>query len=719
MRSLTLSIILTLLTAGSAIAQLPDSCIVTGTLYNADMSVAAHQPVKVIKLVKSGKLISNRSYTDSTDANGYIRLRLWRAAEAWIYSPVIGLDASPMTGTKLIIPDAATAELQLLPTSTTVPATYVVAVPNMRVIAGVQNALVTTLVINGTAVSSTSLTHDTVTVTIDAVEGGGGTTSYGDSIRVADSLARVALTRRTYISRLTAAIVIDSSTPGRYVISLDPDSVAAWLQDRDSSFTWMLGRIVQLQDSGLAARGYITPTGLRSMLAGYSLTSHVHAISDVSGLSTALGDSIAYRARMTAVENDLKLVHDTLTAIRNRADAAFNNLVSHAATADAHLPAQSAGTVNKVLQSNGTASSWQPLPGETDPTVALRIRDSLALYNLPWMRGDTATIGRILDGMYPRSGGGGVIPDTLTVNGPASTASRPFKINIAGARKMFYGQPYITAFATTLPGLYQILPNANYHAIGLLDSANGTGVFLWGTRGGGGGLYSSGHNYISCASGNTIYFGGNIEAASGTYNWTNPNGNIIATTGGVKSKYVRTDSLNISGEIIRDTSNVWRGDTANVRWLGPSVEPLYDKEYGGYPDGYKYGERTFILEHRKNSYGNGIFEFDIVMDSSNGVKWDFIEIETVWHGANNSTGISGKSWDLIGYDGVPIQATQLKLVTSTGTGTYKAWQAYTGTRVTINQIQAVYTFFTRAKITVHYRLPVANTSTWYIKPINF
>lgn len=354
-----------LLAVPAAAQTAPDTCWVEGYLFGNDMKLARAGVVVIKRIEKPGYLFTWRPSAEAkADSNGFVRIPLPRGSTAYLYSQhLYSISRDQTNGTPIPIPNTPTARLENLPPATSVPSTYMVAVPQQRYTVkqdGVTKAdTIHTLDVSGAIVTSPSPGTAHLQIT------GGSVVAYGDSIHVADSLARM---RRVFISRLSAAITLDSSTDaaGRiyYTVSLDPDTVQAWL--RDSSMTWILGRVVQLADSGIAERGYMTPTQIRTLLAGYSVTGHAHAIADVTGLATALGDTVSYRDRMTKVEGSLAVILDTIAAVKGRLATVVTDLNAHIGAADAHLPSQT-GQTGKVLATNGTVSAWQP---EADPVYA-------------------------------------------------------------------------------------------------------------------------------------------------------------------------------------------------------------------------------------------------------------------------------------------------------------------------------------------------------------
>jgi hypothetical protein len=99
-----------------------DTCIVSGTVYNLDGSLASFAKVYVRRAVKSGTLtvIPLNQFSYTADAQGVVTMELPRGSNVTFWARVTGLDAPE--GTVLPIPDAPTAVLEDMVTLTTFPA---------------------------------------------------------------------------------------------------------------------------------------------------------------------------------------------------------------------------------------------------------------------------------------------------------------------------------------------------------------------------------------------------------------------------------------------------------------------------------------------------------------------------------------------------------------------------------------------------------------------
>lgn len=91
----------------------PSLCHVTGTLYNAYGDTAKYADITVVKAAKDRTLISTQKRTYRSDRNGNISMYLHRGSVTWIYADFYGLDSLGPGGVPVYIPDAASGVLQL------------------------------------------------------------------------------------------------------------------------------------------------------------------------------------------------------------------------------------------------------------------------------------------------------------------------------------------------------------------------------------------------------------------------------------------------------------------------------------------------------------------------------------------------------------------------------------------------------------------------------
>lgn len=398
----------------------PQTTVLYGYVYRTNLSAAAGAIIiteRTIPLASQPFVIGQAQRRDTANAAGFISMRVLRNSIVYISAAdragYLGIPASP-GAVRITIPDADSVMLVTDTSTIAIPQTHVVARPLLTLSDGITSGAISALTITGSSVGSVTFNGASASIVLN----GGASTDYGDSIHVADSLARM---RRVFISRVSTAITLDSSTDaaGRiyYTVSLHPDSVQAFL--RDSSMTWMLGRVVQLADSGIAERGYMTPTQIRTLLAGYSVTGHAHAIADVTGLATALGDTVSYRDRMTSVEGSLAVILDTINAVRGRLATVVADLNTHIGAADAHLPSQT-GQAGKVLGTNGTVSAWRTL----DRTYITRNDTCIVI--------DSSTAGIYIVTLNPNCRGGAAVDSARLMPGFAGqTKSYPGSVTLS------------------------------------------------------------------------------------------------------------------------------------------------------------------------------------------------------------------------------------------------------------------------------------------------
>ncbi len=253
------TLVLFILLAIPAAAQYtpPDSCIVEGYLLKPNLQPAPGKKVEVLKAIIGGHVTTYDKESYESDETGYIRMVLIRNSRTWLYGrDVLGLDKPG--GVQLSIPDAADARLEQLPPSITVPPLYIAAVP-------VPN-------------------------------------NYGDSLHVADSLARAAIALAEAAANGEAVHAADS-------IARHADSLAAVALDSASTARQdLLIAIAQLQ-AQLDTAGTHTRVTLYAQIAGLyaSLGAVEQQIADISARIDTVGafDRIANAARNAQQDSDI------------------------------------------------------------------------------------------------------------------------------------------------------------------------------------------------------------------------------------------------------------------------------------------------------------------------------------------------------------------------------------------------------------------------------
>ncbi len=174
------------------LAQAQDVCVVTGRVYSQDMQPAGGAKIRVLKTQPHESqpfLISGGVKTEVADALGFVTLRVLRNSTIWIatdvQTPVLGISANAAVPTKLFVPDAPAAMLYDLLPPGAIPQTYLVAVPALVI----DTTAADSLVFDGDFIVQWTGRKAKISLNDDST----AKVAYGDSIRIADSLARVAL----------------------------------------------------------------------------------------------------------------------------------------------------------------------------------------------------------------------------------------------------------------------------------------------------------------------------------------------------------------------------------------------------------------------------------------------------------------------------------------------------------------------------------------------
>lgn len=111
-------------------AQAQDSCVVTGTIYNTNMTPIPLVKIEVVRVMKDGFVISYGNQRVKSDIAGQVRLVFPRNCTAWLYSKEIP-EFNFQGGKGLHIPDASTALLKNLVDVDTMPLFALVAIPKV------------------------------------------------------------------------------------------------------------------------------------------------------------------------------------------------------------------------------------------------------------------------------------------------------------------------------------------------------------------------------------------------------------------------------------------------------------------------------------------------------------------------------------------------------------------------------------------------------------
>lgn len=194
---------------------LPDTCWVEGYLFGNDMQIARSGTVVIKRIEKSGYLFTWRPSAEAkADSTGFVRIPLPRGSTAYLYSQhLYSISRDQTNGTPIPIPNAPTARLENLPPATSVPSTYMVAVPLLTVTHGETSGTVSTLELRGSAVTASEISGNQMVVTLT-----GGFGSSGDE-QDPTATAQAATVLDSAFTQLSRSITMS----GRIAIS--PDSM--------------------------------------------------------------------------------------------------------------------------------------------------------------------------------------------------------------------------------------------------------------------------------------------------------------------------------------------------------------------------------------------------------------------------------------------------------------------------------------------------------------
>lgn len=365
--------LLLLVFAAGAHAQ--DVCVVTGVVIRQDGQRAPGARIYVLKTVPNGTIpysISGLVTADTADANGVIELRLLRNSTVWLAAdpktPVLSL-ATTAPGTKLSVPDAATANLWELPTPPSVQAAQLLAVPTLTVVDAVQGKATDTIRFASPLVVDFSGSTPEVTVDPDALG-----VPYGDSLHVADSLARYAAEQ--------AALARAAADSARLVviarIEADIDTLraradTAGTYDRIYIYT-QIGRlydslgVIVSQLSALGSR--VDTVGRAERAAIEAHNANQDAAIAAAGKWETYDSGGTYRVgapKWTPTPGDT-----TVAKIDNEGRITANGEIKSATAFSAMVPAGSAGAASLTLGREADNIGSVAFYGNAYPTAAYR-----------------------------------------------------------------------------------------------------------------------------------------------------------------------------------------------------------------------------------------------------------------------------------------------------------------------------------------------------------
>lgn len=632
-----LLILIALLLPAVARAQLlpPDTCIVEGYIYGNDLKPAAGEKVYALKSIVSGYVTTLAKSEFEADSTGFIRMVLFRDSRTWLYGrKVRGLDR--LGGVQVPIPDTSWALLYNLIPVEDIPDSYVVA------------------------------------ATLS-----GDVSRYGDSIRVADSLARAAL---------------DSLQTRRI----------EWQTKLDSLWA-------ALDTAGQAERGVIEA----------EVASLYASLATITGQIATLTSNLAsLTSRVDAVEAKNAQQDDTTAAIRADLDAHRNG-------ADPHP--QYATDVVVDANSNAISALQDTAMHHADSIRILRQYAELLLTYIGLkLNSDTASIAAVLDDMYSRSGGGG-----LSLWTDATThIYRDGAVSIgttAAGDSLFYvnGGLHLTGGVKVDQAVNTGLSALSDHGVNIASgSASEYGFYIGriGDTRGNAQLYSY-SNAGRLSLGNYQVAGLRIDMLgdySGGYAMFDTDGGVVI--GDQLSARIDGSNLNILANVVQTPDSTARLGTVVTPKLVHDTTNFYSVDSIGNVFVYSL-DKPIFLGTGNYGYGEMVFRFiisdvsgtwctalGIHADSTNNVKivgtiWEgsgargLIQGGTsMWMGGGNYAGLASFVGGTTYYGGWPQTFTSYGGSTD-GPCNYQHWHFYVKDRPT------------EMRLTVKYMISPGNTSS--------
>jgi hypothetical protein len=718
----------------------PRVCVVYGYVYESDGSMAAGRVIatkRTIPLDPQPFILSQQQRTDTVRSTGFIALRCLRHSVTYISvlgrSSCLGIPVDP-SAVAMPVPDADSVRIEtiLATRADSIPIATLATIPLLTIEHGTDRGAVSSVVLQGPGVSSVLFSGTQAAITFSG--GGGSSAAYGDSIRIADSLARAAGSVAAAASSAASGALADALSAQHAAHIADSvahagldSAVAAGIAARSG---WLAAGVA---DS--IARVAIARVAIADSIARYAVTvaRKVDSLGTVSHVLAAHADSLAAHADALIIAHAARTDNPHSTGYAQvGADPA-----GAAATVQGNLTTHTGNTSNPH---NVTAAQIGAITTELDPTVALRIRDSLALYNLLWMRADSATIGKILDMMYPRSGGGGgdttrALPawdgQTKTANGIIAGLDtvRTKRITVGdGTRPVYWDQSIIAGYMTTPTAVWAdkgvVVGGAGAFTIDSYNTAL-TPLYLTFYSGLGGNLrwYNGGCAYFGKPFG-VLKTDNTWPATFGKQKFTVEDGmyadTVKAGAGGVQAptgpgifKYTKTDSLRASLWVL-DSAGCVVLDSGTV--CVQKIQPPPKKNAGvRAPAGYGYVD--FFIDLGNVGSTTYIADFVIRGDSTNGVLPVQAEFES--NGWSGRYRWNSKSWVGVGDSYWDANGSYSRAVTG--------WDWSCNIMVNAPILPTLYS--AKIKVLVSYGANVsasgvlrvwfqqteASTSTWYIK----
>jgi hypothetical protein len=698
-----------------------DTCQITGTVYLVDGKTPfANGRIFVTRADKSGSLFLNTSKTYRTNASGVVTFSAPRTTGTDTAYVTVRSDFGNLTTEEILaVPDAATANLATL-AGVNRYSTSTVLVPYGQFYVGRGNdtarVMYTLALAGGIGMQIDAYGRPQLFLNSDSLATGSGVTVGV----LSDSLDA---NPRGGGGGISASELSDSlDADPRYRIDITARNITAGKADADSvsqQITLVKNMLDTKGDSDSLA--WVADTAKAGNLAANT----ARAVADAHALRTdnphtvtaAQLGALTSESDPTAAAKAQTVVSDTIDVIVPR-----TGIVVTSRLADS-LAARALAVGDSLLAMRGFVRS--------------AIADTLDLFSRGWMAGDTAVVGPDLDAMYARSGGSSVdttqlLPkygNTKTVLGNLGFGDKP-TVNWSFIGKSSGAKIQMWDFNTQLLGLYGCSAmKERYCGYEVFQMFSESFTRTFGSQGAD--STKRAHHQVIRANNPSSYVT-SFEYGQQSFLHLTPVGvNVwqpksnFHVRGGVRSDTVitpiivkddgspvhipsvKSDSLISRIVVIDSTGWIVLGDSAMYRIteIGhPKYHPL-----NPYKSGWIKIQTLF-----SPSGGTGIRRFKLIADSANNVRMYAI-VSTHWQGhvASLCTGIG---YTNIGYSPYWV-ATNTTGTTQYGVYTVVPANGYNS--LSYADLALNITMFTDAgingEIIVHYHLPAAATSTFYIK----
>lgn len=370
-----------------------DTCQITGTVYLVDGKTPfANGRIFVTRADKSGSLFLNTSKTYRTNASGVVTFSAPRTTGTDTAYVTVRSDFGNLTTEEILaVPDAATANLATL-AGVNRYSTSTVLVPYGQFYVGRGNdtarVMYTLALAGGIGMQIDAYGRPQLFLNSDSLATGSGVTVGV----LSDSLDA---NPRGGGGGISASELSDSlDADPRYRIDITARNITAGKADADSvsqQITLVKNMLDTKGDSDSLA--WVADTAKAGNLAANT----ARAVADAHALRTdnphtvtaAQLGALTSESDPTAAAKAQTVVSDTIDVIVPR-----TGIVVTSRLADS-LAARALAVGDSLLAMRGFVRS--------------AIKDTLLKYSYGIMAGDTAALGKVLDAMYPRSGGGGIV----------------------------------------------------------------------------------------------------------------------------------------------------------------------------------------------------------------------------------------------------------------------------------------------------------------------